>query len=335
MSQTRTRTRPITEAARALLAPRPRWIPPRATVLERAVGVGSGTAAAFASPVLQGLLGRALSPLATDPTRFEPTPEEMGDPGWFGPDSVAWRVHADPAMLVAGIAAFALQSLHPLAMAGVAEHSSFSTDFLGRTRRTADFVQCVVYGSSLEADRACRTVRRIHDHVVGTAPDGRPYAANDPGLLDWVHIAEYATIVSANRRFAVRPMSLEEMDRYVGEVARVGTEVGVPDPPTDWAGLVSSLERHRHDLAFAEYAARGIAFLDDPPIIPGPAMPLWRPLWNGAVASLPPIARELLRVRMPSPLELSATRTLLRLLGSAGNVPPRMTAARRRLGLLT
>src|SRR5699024_12751133 len=96
-SRTGTRTRPITEAAAALLAPRPRWVPPRASALERAVGIGSGTTAALASPILQGLMARVLNPLATDPSRFEPEPHEMGDPGWFGADSVAWRVHADPA----------------------------------------------------------------------------------------------------------------------------------------------------------------------------------------------------------------------------------------------
>lgn len=324
----------ITEAAAAILEPRPLWIPPGPTSLERAVGLGSGLPAALASPLLEGLLARVLSPLATDPARFEPTPEEMGDPGWFGPDSIAWRVHADPSMLIAGLAAFTLQSLHPLAMAGVAEHSSFSTDFMHRARRTADFVQCVVYGSSLEAEKSCAMVQRMHERVVGTAPDGRPYAANDPELLDWVHIAEYATIVAANRRFSTRPLTRTEMDRYIGEVARVGTELGVPAPPTDWVSLDASLEDHRPTLAVGEYAANGIGFLVEPTLIPDAAMPIWRALWHGAVASIPPIARELLRLPEPTPIQLAGTRTVLRILGASGNEPPRMTAARRRLGLI-
>lgn len=328
------KTRPITEAAAAILEARPMWIPPRPTALERAVGVGTGVSAALASPILEGLLVRALSPLATDPARFEPEPDEMGDPGWFGPDSIAWRVHADPSMLIAGIAAFILQSLHPLAMAGVAEHSSFSTDFMHRARRTADFVQCVVYGSSLEAEKTCAMVRRMHERVVGTAPDGRPYAANDPELLDWVHVAEYATIVAANRRFSTRPLTRTEMDTYIGEVARVGTELGVPEPPTDWVSLDESLEHHRPMLAVGEYAANGIGFLVEPALVPDAAMPIWQALWHGAIASVPPIARELLRLPEPTPIQLTATRTLLRLLGAPGNEPPRMVAARRRLGLI-
>lgn len=323
----------MTEAAAAILAARPIWIPPTATAYERAVGIGTGVSAALASPMIEGLLARLLSPLATDPERFEPTPEEMGDPGWFGPDSVAWRVHADPSMLIAGIAAFTLQSLQPLAMAGVAEHSSFSIDFMHRARRTADFVQCVVYGSSIEAERTCAMVRRMHERVVGTAPDGRSYEANDPELLDWVHIAEYAMVVSANRRFSADPLTRAEMDTYIGEVARVGTELGVPDPPTTWVELNESLERHRPSLALTEYASNGLGFLENPSMIPAVGMPVWRAIWHGAVASLPPIARELLHLREPNPIELGATRAVLRVLGAPGAEPPRRTAARRRLGL--
>ncbi len=325
--------RPVKQAALDLLAPLPVWVPPTPGPLELAAGIVSGTAAALASPLLIRPFGLALRGLATDPAAFAPTADEMGDPGWFGPDSVAWRVHHDPSLLVAGIAAFTLQTLHPLAMAGVAEHSSFSDDFMGRTRRTGEFVQGVVYGSSAEAEKLCRMVRKIHERVVGTAPDGRPYSANDPELLDWVHIAEYLAIAAANRRFGVRPMSSDELDRYVAEVARVGEGTGVVDPPRSWVEINESLERHRPNLAVAEYAAHGVAFLDDPPIIPDLAKPIWRALWAGAIACLPPIARRLLRLDLPSTLELAQCRAVLRTLGSVGDDPPRVTAARVRLGI--
>lgn len=325
--------RPIARAAQELLAPKPVWIPPTPGAFELTVGIASGTAAALASPLLIRPLTLALGPLGTDPSTYQPKPDEMGDPGWFGPTSVAWRVHSDHSLLVAGIAAFTLQALHPLAMAGVAEHSAFSDDFLGRTRRTGEFVQGVVYGSSAEAERLCRMVRKVHEPVVGVAPDGRPYAANDPELLDWVHIAEYLAIAAANRRFGVLPMSRNELDRYVAEVARVGEGTGVVRPPRTWVEINASLEHHRPSLAVAEYAAAGIRFLDDPPIIPGPAKPLWKALWAGAIACLPPVARELLRLPMPSTRELARCRVVLRTLGALGDTPPRLAAARVRLGL--
>ena len=325
--------RPIARAAQELLAPKPVWIPPTPGAVEIATGIVTGTAAALASPLLVKPLMMAFGPLGSDPTSYQPTANEMGDPGWFGPDSVAWRVHADHSLLIAGIAAFTLQALHPMAMAGVAEHSAFSDDFLGRTRRTGEFVQGVVYGSSAEADRLCRMVRKVHERVVGVAPDGRAYSANDPDLLHWVHSSEYLAIAAANRRFGVRPMSESEMDRYIDEVAAVGIGTGVVDPPRSWLAINEALERHRPNLAVAEYAAAGVAFLDDPPIIPGPAKPVWRALWSGAVACLPPVARQLLRLPEPSTIELARCRAVLRTLGALGNTPPRLAAARLRMGL--
>lgn len=323
----------ITEAARRLMAPDPLWVPPTASPAELAAGILGGTIGALAAPVAAGPILGAMAKLGPGPGSRPVSASELGDPGWFGPSSVAWRVHADASLLVAGIAAFTLQALHPLAMAGVAEHSAFSEDFLGRTRRTGEFVQGVVYGSSAKAERLCRMVRKVHEPVVGIAPDGRPYAANDPELLDWVHIAEYLAIAAANRRFAVHPMTRPELDRYIAEVARVGEGTGVTDPPRSWAEIIAALERHRPSLAVTEYASAGIRFLDDPPIVPGPAKPVWRALWAGATACLPPVARRLLHLRTPTVPELATCRAVLRVLDNLGGDGPELSAAKVRLGL--
>lgn len=325
--------RPIADAARRLLAPEPAWVPPLPTALELSAGIAGGLFGAVAGPVIATPIFGALSKMGPNPGSRPIEPADFGDPGWFGPDSVAWRVHANPSLLVAGIAAFTLQALHPLAMAGVAEHSAFSDDFLGRTRRTGEFVQGVVFGSSAKAERLCRMVRKVHEPVVGVAPDGRPYSASDPELLDWVHIAEYLAIAAANRRFAVAPMDRSEMDRYIAEVARVGEGTGVVDPPRSWSELLAALERHRPNLAVGEYAAAGVAFLDDPPIIPGPAKPVWRALWAGATMCLPPVARRLLRLSTPSVAELAACRAVVRTLHNLGGDGPELAAAKARLGL--
>jgi uncharacterized protein (DUF2236 family) len=303
------------------------------TPAERIGGIAGGVFGALSAPVLAGPVFGAMSALGPGPGGRPIDADEMGDPGWFGPDSVAWRVHRDPSLLVAGIAAFTLQALHPLAMAGVAEHSAFSDDFLGRTRRTGEFVQGVVYGSSARAERLCRMVRKVHGPVVGTAPDGRAYAANDPALLEWVHLAEYLAIAAANRRFALHPMTRDELDRYVAEVARVGEATGVESPPRSWDELLAALERHRPDLAVGEYAAAGIAFLDDPPILPAAASPVWRSVWAGATACLPPVARRLLRLQPASTAELVGCRALLRTFDNLGGDPPDYAAAKVRLGL--
>jgi uncharacterized protein (DUF2236 family) len=327
------RTPGIHPAAARVWEPEPAWIPATPSSAELVGGIAGGVFGALAAPVLAGPVFGAMSALGPGPGGRPVDADEMGDPGWFGPDSVAWRVHGDPSLLVAGIAAFTLQALHPLAMAGVAEHSAFSDDFMGRTRRTGEFVQGVVYGSTPRAERLCRMVRKVHEQVVGTAPDGRPYAANDPELLDWVHIAEYLAIAAANRRFALHPMSRDELDQYIAEVAVVGEATGVESPPRSWAELLASLERHRPNLAVAEYAAAGIAFLDDPPIIPGPAKPVWRSLWVGAQACLPPVGRRLLDLHPPATRELVACRATLRAFDNLGGDGPDLAAAKLRMGI--
>lgn len=320
-------------AAARLWEPEPAWVPPTAPPHEVLGGLAGGLFGAVAAPVLARPVLGTLAAIGPGPGGRTVDAADQGDPGWFGPGSVAWRVHSDPSLLVAGIAAFTLQALHPLAMAGVAEHSAFSEDFLGRTRRTGEFVQGVVFGSSARAERLCRAVRAVHRPVVGVAPDGRPYAASDPALLEWVHIAEYLAIAAANRRFSLSPMSRAELDTYIAEVARVGEATGVADPPRSWDELLAALERHRPHLAVGEYAAAGIGFLDDPPIIPAPAKPAWRTVWAGAQVCLPPVARRLLRLHEPSAAELVGCRALLRLLDNLGGDGPDLAAAKRRLDL--
>ncbi len=252
-----------------------------------------------------------------------------GEEGWFGPASTTWRVHGDTSMFVGGIAALMLQSLHPRAMAGVADHSDFRSNPLARLRRTAAFVGATAYGTAAEAERACAMVRRVHKKVVGTTPDGRPYAADEPELLDWVHVAEFAAFAAAHRRFGADPMTPAELDRYVDEVARVAVAVGDPSPPRSWLELDAALNRHRQQLAVGEQARRAWRFLEQVRLAPA-VQPAYRMLFSGAVACLPPWARRLWGVASPSVVEVAACRGLVRGLGAVMGEPPRLNAARAR-----
>ena len=310
------------------------WVPPTPSLVETAAGAAAGAWAALGAPVLIRLVRMGLAPLGVSRHGTLPTPDlngASGDPGWFGPDSVTWRVHADTSMLVAGMTAFALQTLHPRAMAGVWDHSAFGGDFFGRTRRTGEFVQGVVYDPSAAAQRRCDTLRRIHDRVVGQTPDGRPYSAGDTDLLEWVHVTEYLAIASANRRFAAHPMSRAELDTYVAEVARVGTAVGVVDPPRTWAELDAAFRRHAPALALGEQAATAVRYLESPPFLPAVARPPWRAVWAGAMACLPPLGRTLLRTAEPPVPEVAACRALVRAVGRLLGEPLPLRAAKRRV----
>ncbi len=147
---------------------------------------------------------------------------------WFDDEAVIRRVHADSAMFVGGLRALLLQSLHPLAMAGVAEHSDYRSDPWHRLQRTADFLAATTYGPADEAERAVARVHAVHERVVGVAPDGRSYAANDPHLLRWVHVAEVDSFLAAHQRFGETSLLPHERDEYVRDMAVIARALGVP-----------------------------------------------------------------------------------------------------------
>ncbi len=313
------------------MSPRTTWMPPTPNQAEAALGLAAGIAGRAAAPLAQSAVKAGMARLFRGD---QPPPRALsavptGEAGWFGPASTTWRVHADTSMFVGGIAALMLQALHPRALAGVAEHGDFAVDPLGRLRRTAAFVGVTAYGTSAEAEQACAVVRGVHSRVFGTTPDGRPYSAGEPELLDWIHVAEFATFAAAHRRFGADPMTEAELDRYVGEVARVAVELGDPAPPSSWDGLDAALDRHRPQLAVGEQARQAWRFLTDVRL-PPPALPAYRVLFAGGVACLPPWARRLWGVASPSAVEIAACRALVRGLGALMGEPPGLHAARVR-----
>jgi uncharacterized protein (DUF2236 family) len=150
------------------------------------------------------------------------------DQGLFGPDSVAWRVHGDPAMIVGGMRALLMQALNPRAMAGVVQHSAYREDPWGRFERTAAYVMTATYGTTAQAEAMAARVRRVHLSVVGTDPvSGRRYAASDPDLLAWVHNALASSLIAARRRYG-GGLSRPDADRYLTEMVRMAELVGTP-----------------------------------------------------------------------------------------------------------
>src|SRR5580698_4643515 len=125
----------------------------------------------------------------------------------FAGDRPIRRVHGDSSMFVGGLRALLLQSLHPLAMAAVAGHSGYKGDPWGRLQRTSYFLAVTTFGRASDAQATITRVRSIHERVTGVAADGRPYAAADPHLLTWVHIAEADSFLRAHRQFGARPLS--------------------------------------------------------------------------------------------------------------------------------
>lgn len=181
----------------------------------------------------------SMTGLALNQIDFE---NPKGDPGLYGPDAICWQVHGDfPCMLIGGISALLLQMLHPLALAGVWDHSNFREDMTGRLRRTGQFIAGTTFAARADADWLIDKVRTLHLKVTGVAPDGRPYAASDPALLTWVHVAEVHSFMAAHLRYLNPQLSLTDQDRYYAETAQVAIRLGAQNVPSDTAAVTAYL----------------------------------------------------------------------------------------------
>ena len=222
------------------------------------------------------------------------------DPGLYGPDSTTWRVHADPSMAVAGLRALLLQAVHPLAMAGVAQHSDFRDDPWGRLFRTADYVGVTTYGTTAQAQRAGARVRGIHRRLAGTEPEsGVPYRVDDPALLTWVHCVEVESFLSTALRCGLR-LSLAEQDAYYTEQLANAELVGL-DParvPATVGQMAAYFRERQPELRVTARAREAARFVLWPPMpalvrLGTPARPAWGALAIAAFAMLPRWARRL------------------------------------------
>ena len=234
------------------------------------------------------IVERVVGPQAT--SRPRPPARSLGE-RWFAEDRPIRVVHSDSAMFIGAIRALLLQSLHPLAMAAVAEHSDYRGDPWGRLQRTSHFVGVTTFGRTEEAQQAIARVRAVHRRVTGIAPDGRPYAASDPHLLTWVHIAEADSFLRAHVCFGTRPLDQAGRDEYVADMARIGAELGVPDPPRTEAELAERLRAFRPELGATAEAREAARFLLLRPPLPVLARAPYGVLAAAAVSLLPGWAR--------------------------------------------
>lgn len=229
--------------------------------------------------------------------------QPKGDPGLFGPRSISWQVHGDfPSMLIGGISALLLQVLHPLALAGVWDHSSFRQDIIGRLRRTSQFISGTTFGSTRDAEWLIDKVRTIHLQVVGTAVDGRPYAASDPDLLTWVHVAEVSSFMAAHLRYRNPHLSLADQDAYYAEIALVAERLGARNVPRSRQAVAHYLQAMRPQLVCDERSREVVRVLLEAPAPSRLAKPVANLMMQAGINLLPDWAGELLE-RTPHPLK--------------------------------
>jgi len=277
---------------------------------------------------------RVMAPLAQAYERS--VPERFADGGLFGPGSIVWRVHRDRTFPLAGMRSLMVQALHPLAMAGVAQHSDWKRDPFGRLAATSGYVLTVTYGDTAAARAAAARVRSVHKHVRGTDDVTRlDYSAEDPDLLLWVHAAMVDSIVHVVQRYG-RALDAADADRYVAEMVPFAEIVGVPAARVP--ASVAALDRYMSsvDLLQATPAAKdAIGFVLDPPDLDEEFRDLWAELGQVAIGTLSPAAQQMYGFAAPPPevMERESVRQLIGALDLAFESLPGVMEARERIEL--
>jgi len=252
--------------------------------------------------------------------------------GFFTPDSVTWRVHSDPSMVVGGIRALLEQALHPEAMSGVAAHSNFREDAWGRLQRTGDYVGTLTFGTQEEAEKLAARVRKVHAML----------KLDDQKLLLWVHMAMVDAFLDTAIRSGLQ-LSEAEQDRYIDEMITFALLVGIEESrvPRSRSELSEYFREISGELSASDDAKRAALFIAIPPLPPllrfgTPIAPLWGGIASLAAASLPRWARSLYGwPTLPghesaTDLALKSTRSALKLLPQSFRESPQMKAARER-----
>ena len=273
-------------------------------------------------------------------------PVDPADDGFFGPGSVTWRLHADLSVPVSGLRSLLLQALHPLAMAGVDQHSQWRDDPGARFASTAAYVLTTTYGDRAAARAAAGRVRKIHEYVRGTDQvTGRPYAAGDPALLIWVHAALVESGLAAAARYGLA-LTPAEQDQYVAEMTAAAELVGVPaasfadgGAPASVAELDAYFAAVRPSLATSQSTEDTAAYLIGMPDVEPELAEVWEVLAAAAIASLPGWARAMYgfgaggRDPGSAPPEREAVRQVLGVLDAVYLGEPGVLEARQRLTL--
>jgi uncharacterized protein (DUF2236 family) len=230
---------------------------------------------------------------------------------------MVWRVHSElPSMLIGGISALMLQTLHPLAMAGVDHHSAFRDDPFSRLRNTSEFIALTSFGSAAGAAEAIARVRRVHVPVQGTADDGRKYSADDPGLLTWVHVALVRSFLASYQRYSGRALTAPQRDSYFDEYALVAEKLGARGVPRSEQAIREYLDAVRPELRATPPAHDAIDFLMSPPGQTPAERLLYPAIAHAAADLLPKWARRELAIKDAPAIQVAVGRRAAGAVGS-------------------
>jgi len=255
--------------------------------------------------------------------------------GFYLPGDAPWVVHRDFATLVGGVRALLLQALHPGALGGVAQHSRYEEDPLGRLSGTIRWLTVTTFGSMTAIRNEAGRVNKMHDRVAGeyekNSGEKTPYQAADKDLLLWVHIAFMDSFLRAHQNYSTNPIP-GGADAYVAQWSKSVGPLGLDKVPMSETELIEALDHYRPQLRVDDKARSVISWIQNAPL-PRAAKPAYRLLFHSALATLPRDFRQMIGIRSYPLWILRPITTFLLVLGrkAIGPDSPIEDAAKARL----
>jgi len=301
----------------------------------------------MAGNVVQEIIGARFRRIITNsPDGIPPwlaTVAEGDEAGLYLPGDAPWVVHGHLATLIGGIRALLMQALHPGSLAGVAEHSRYEEDPLGRLAGTTRWLTITTFGSHAAIAKEAQRVNRMHDHVTGEYTTGqgeqRGYRAADPDLLLWVHAAFTDSFLSAHTLYANEPIP-GGPDAYVGQWSKAVAPLGLAACPMTADELTACVANYwdSGSLVVTDRTRRVVQFIKKPPLSKT-ALAVYGGLFQAAAAALPQHFQDALELdTKPLSIIQPATRTFLRgmqaALGPSSPIEDAAIARLRRIGAI-
>ena len=255
-------------------------------------------------------------------------------PGLFGPGSAVWQVHGCIATLVGGVRALLLQAAHPAPLSGVAEHSRYESDPLGRLAGTTRWLTVTTFAAAEVIESEAARVNAMHDHVKGEFKNKhgveQSYKAKDPRFLLWVHCAFTDSFLKTHLALGY-PID-QGADTYVAQWSKSAVPLGLTNAPMSVAELEAALNDFRaNDLATVARTAEVVRFILNPPF-KGPGKYFYKIISNAAIATLDQHELTLLGLNKRSTMWLKLARVSLGLfLAILGPEAPAVLVAKERV----
>ena len=259
------------------------------------------------------------------------------DVGLFGPGSAVWEVHGCIATLVGGIRALLMQAAHPAALTGVAEHSAYDTDPLGRLERTTRWLTITSFGSTEAIESEARRVREMHKRVTGEfetrSGSHSHYSASDPRYLLWVHCAFTDSFLRAHEELGYELP--QGADSYVHEWAKSAQPLGLEKAPLSKQELAEVMKNFAEtDVASITMTPPIVGFILKPPFSRG-GLFFYRILANAAISTIDEPFLSVLGLKKRSKGWLKVSRIFLDFLSyMLGHESPSQKIARKRIQAL-